>query len=69
MLNAILWQWAKDEGLTPEDLAEKLGYKSMRYVEQVIRGWSPVTPSFIGRFVQAFPAHAHIFVDASGSEP
>ena len=65
--NAILWQWSKDNGYTLEDLAEAMGYKSIRYVEQVIRDWSPVTPAFVGRFILAFPKHAHIFTDAPGS--
>lgn len=67
MKNAILWQWTKDQGYTPKELAEKLGYKSPIYVEQVIRGWEKVSPAFIGRFVVAFPAHAHIFIGAPGS--
>lgn len=62
MKNAILWQWAKDNGYTPEDLAEAMGYKSPRYVEQVIRGWEKVTAAFVGRFVQAFPDHVAIFL-------
>ena len=68
MKNEILWQWTKDQGLTPEDLAEAMGYKSPQYVEQVIRGWEKVSASFIGRFVQAFPEHAEIFIDASGGK-
>lgn len=67
MLNAILWAWSKDQGYTIEELAEALGYRSSHYVEQVIRGWSPVTPSFIGRFVQAFPDHAEIFLSSEPS--
>lgn len=62
MKNAILWQWAKDQGFTPDELAEAMGYTSPRYVEQVIRGWEKVTAAFIGRFVQAFPDHAGIFL-------
>ena len=65
MKNAILWAWSKDQGYTIEELAEALGYKSPRYVEQVIRGWEKVTPSFIGRFIMAFPDHADIFLNTS----
>lgn len=57
-----LWQWAIDNGFTPDDLAEAMGYKSPRYVEQIIRGWEKLTPAFIGRFVQAFPEYAGIFL-------
>ena len=62
MGNVILWQWAKDNGYTPTDLAEAMGYKSPRYVEQIIRGCEKLTPAFVGRFVQAFPEHAGIFL-------
>lgn len=62
MAEAILWQWAKDNGYTPKDLADAMGYRSPRYVEQILRGWEKVTPAFVGRFVQAFPGHAGIFL-------
>jgi len=62
MRSAKVWQWAKNNGYTPIELARAMGYKSPRYVEQVIRGWEDTTPAFIGRFVQAFPEHAGIFL-------
>ncbi len=68
MGEVILWQWAKDNGYTPEDLAEAMGYTSPRYVKQIIRGWQKITPAFIGRFVQAFPEHAGIFLPAVSDE-
>lgn len=69
MKNAILWQWAKDEGYTLDELAEAMGYRSPRYVEQVVRGWEKITASFVGRFVQAFPDHAGIFLSPVSEEP
>lgn len=65
---AILWQWTKDQGYSIKELAEKLGYTSPRYVEQVVRGWEKMSPAFVGRFILAFPEYAHIFTDAPGSE-
>jgi len=62
MEQATLWQWAKDNGYTPDDLAQAMGYRSPRYVEQIIRGWEKITPAFKWRFVQAFPDHADIFL-------
>ena len=47
MTNAILWEWAKDQGLTPANIAEALGYQSTDYIEQVLRGWAPITDKFI----------------------
>ena len=66
MSEAMLWQWAKDKGLTPEELADKMGYTSPRYVELVLRGWEKMSDSFIGRFVQAYPQDAFIFCNLSG---
>ena len=68
MRNAKVWQWAKDNGYTPIELARAMGYKSPRYVEQIIRGWEDITPAFIGRFVQAFPEHADIFLSIVSDE-
>jgi hypothetical protein len=68
MRTAILWQWAKDNGYTLRDLAREMGYTSPRYVEQVVRGWEDLSPAFIGRFVQAFPEHAGIFLPTMSDE-
>lgn len=63
-----LWQWAQSNGYEPQDLAAKLGYKSARYVEQILRGWSPVTDQFVGRFIKAFPQAGTRFFLPSVSE-
>ena len=64
MTEAVLWQWAKDNGYTPESLAEKLGYTSPRYVELVLRGWEQMSDKFVGRFFQTFPQDAiKLFTD------
>ena len=65
MPNAILWQWAKDNGYSYEYLAERLGYTSPRYVMLVLRGWEKMSDSFIGKFVQAFPDDAFLLLDLS----
>jgi plasmid maintenance system antidote protein VapI len=62
MRTAILWQWAKDNGFTPRDLARAMEYKSPRYVEQVIRGWEDLSSAFIGRLVRTFPEHVDVFL-------
>ena len=65
MTNAVLWQWAKDQGLTPSDIAEAMGYDSPDYVEQVLRGWTPMTDKFVGRFFQTYPQYAFILLSVS----
>ena len=65
MPEARLWQWAKEQGYTPEDLADALGYTSPRYVELVLRGWEKMSDSFIGRFVQAYPQEAYFLLNLS----
>jgi plasmid maintenance system antidote protein VapI len=67
-VKTTLWQWAKDNGYTPKDLAKAMGYKSPRYVEQIIRGWEKITPAFIGRFVRAFPNHTDFFLSVVSDE-
>jgi hypothetical protein len=57
MPNAVLWQWAKDEGHTIDEVAERLGY-SRRYTELVLRGWERLSDGFIGRFFQMYPDDA-----------
>jgi len=57
MRNAALWQWAKEKGYAEnlDALADKLGYGSSRYVEQLLRDWTPLTDAFRWKFMQAFP--------------
>ena len=57
MPNAILWEWAKSNGHTIDDLAAKLGY-SRRYTELVLRGWEKLSDGFVGRLFQAYPEDA-----------
>ena len=68
MRTAILWQWVKDNDFTFKELANAMGYKSLRYVEQIVRGWEEMTPAFKWRFVEAFPDHADIFLPTVSDE-
>ena len=63
-----LQRWAQSNEYSFEELAQKMGYKSPRYVEQLIRGWEPITNSFIGRFMRAFPKAGIRFFLPSMSE-
>lgn len=68
VLKVNLWAWIRANGYTPEYLAENMGYKSPRYVEQVVRGWEKMSAAFIGRFVQAFPGDADFFLSLVSEE-
>lgn len=57
MPNAVLWEWAKEQGHTIDELAETLGY-SRRYTELVLRGWEQLSDGFIGRLFLHFPDDA-----------
>jgi len=68
MLKVNIWNWAQENGYTPEYLAESMGYKSPWYVEQVVRGWEKMSAAFIGRFVQTFPKDAEFFLSLVSEE-
>ena len=52
MTNAstTLFEWAKDQGLSIEALADRLGY-SARHLYRIQAGVQPVTDAFVGRVV------------------
>lgn len=54
MPNAVLWEWAKDNGYTVEYLSKTLGY-SWRYTERVLHGWETLSDGFLGRMLKHFP--------------
>lgn len=66
-----LWQWAKIKGYSSNlsKLADKLGYNSPRYVEQLLRGWTPLTDAFRWKFMRAFPEDGQrIFLPIASDE-
>lgn len=70
-MTTALWQWAKTRGYAHnlDRLADKLGYGSTRYVEQLLRGWTPLTDAFKWRFMRAFPEDGQqIFLSIASDE-
>ena len=62
-----LFEWAKEEGLTMGDLAERLGY-SERHLIRIRDGEWPVTDSFAGRVVLRLGESARSLFFASMSD-
>ena len=70
-MTTALWRWAKMKGYSSNlgKLANKLGYNSSRYVEQLLRGWTPLTDAFKWKFMQAFPEDGQlIFLPTTSDE-
>jgi hypothetical protein len=64
--NAQLWQYFKDEGITPKDVAERTGY-ALAYVYHLIQGFAPLNDKARFRMIQAFPDTADLLLNGNQS--
>lgn len=51
--NARLWQWAKDNGITTDEMAAKMGYNIV-YLQQLLMGYYPIKDTFMGAFLRVY---------------
>ena len=57
MSRAQLWHYLKDNGISQEQAARRLGF-SHAYVNRVLTGRSPLTDAVKFRFVECYPETA-----------
>lgn len=61
-VNAQLWQFFKDAGITLEDIADKTGY-ALGYLVNLMQGRVPVGDRAKFRLIRAFPETAALLLD------
>jgi len=57
MLEAQLWQFFKDEGITRQEMADKTGL-AIGYIYNLLKGFDPLSASAKYKILSAFPETA-----------
>ena len=64
MENAQLWQYLKDNGISQEEAARKIGY-TLNYLNSVLKGRAPLNASVKEAFMLAYPETAAFLLPAT----
>ena len=61
MARAQLYQYFKDQGISPQQVADATGY-TYNYVIELLRGTEPLTDAARFRFLKAYPPTARFLL-------